>query len=91
MSTVMPMIGSEEARNLSNRDRKNKINSLKPRIKYENTVEKKPKVDQEYHNTISVLLSEKLRIRKKRQELMKDQAPVTPRPIVQPQLNPLHL
>jgi hypothetical protein len=85
------MIGTEEARNLSNRDRKNKINSLKPRIKYENSVGKKPKVDQEYLNTISVLMSEKLRIRKKRQELIKDQIPATPRPIVEAQLNPLHL
>jgi hypothetical protein len=95
MAPVMPIMGferTEEARDLSNAARRNRINSLKPRVEYENPAEPKTKVNQTYFNTISGLMSEKLRIRKKRQDLHKGQLPAAPRVIAEQSLpDPLHL
>lgn len=72
MSEVVPIMGFERgqtARALSNRDRQNRINSLKPKPVYENPTARKPNISPDYHNTISVVMAEKLRIRQKRQSL----------------------
>jgi hypothetical protein len=71
MSTVVPIMGFERnpaARQLSNRDRDQRIKSLKARPVYEHTA-KQPKINQEYFNTISSLMSQKLKIRKERNQL----------------------
>ncbi len=63
MSPVVPIMGferTEKARVLSNRDRQNRINSLKVKPAYENPAAKKPEVSPEYSNTISVVMTEKL-------------------------------
>ena len=95
ISAVMPLMGFErtdDARNVSNAVRKKRINSLKPRVAYENPAEPKTKINQQYFNKISGLMSEKVRIRKKRQDLMKGQIPAAPRIIAeQNQPDPLHL
>jgi hypothetical protein len=59
MSPVMPIMGferGEQARQFSNRDREKRIRSLKPRPLYEHKA-KQPKINQEYFNTISSLMS----------------------------------
>lgn len=65
---VMPLMGFErgpEGRNLSNRDHRTKINSLKPRQTYENKL-MKPKVERIYFERRPELMGEKMTIRKKR-------------------------
>ena len=53
-----------------------RINSLKPKRVYENKLLKgKPRVNPHYFETISDMMSEKLRIRGKRNELAGLQAP----------------
>jgi hypothetical protein len=84
MSPVVPIMGferTEKARVLSNRDRQNRINSLKVKPAYENPAAKKPEVSPEYSNTISVVMTEKLRIRNKRQDLARRQVPATARAV----------
>ena len=75
---MIPIMGFERGdkeRELNNRDRKNRIQSMKPRIGYENPVAKKAKVNPECYKTISGTMSEKLRIRKKRHDLNQRQGP----------------
>ena len=82
MSSVVPIMGfekTEHARSLCNRDRQHRINSLQVRPNYENPTAKKARINPEYHNTISGVMSEKLRIRKKRQDLNARQGPATAR------------
>jgi hypothetical protein len=60
MSPVVPIMGferGEDARSLCNRDRKQRIMSMKPRINYQNPTAKKGKVNQDYYNTISGVMS----------------------------------
>lgn len=85
MSKVVPIMGFERgpaARSLCNRDRQKRINSLTPRVKYENPMAQHYKVDPvDYNKTITVLMGEKLRIKKNRQELNELQGPATARTI----------
>jgi hypothetical protein len=91
MSKVIPIMGFERgaiARSLNNRDRQQRINSLTHRTIYDNPVARKPKVNPESYNTIAVAMSEKLRVRRKRQDLMSRQGPATVRTIER-EANPL--
>lgn len=85
MSKVIPIMGFERgpaARSLCNKDRQKRISSLTPRIKYENPVAPKYKVDTaDYYKTISVVMGEKLRIKKNRQELNELQGPANAKTI----------
>ena len=84
MSPVIPIMGferGEKERGLNNRDRQNRIQSMKPRIVYENPTAKKAKVNPECYKTISAVMSEKLRIRKKRLDLNQRQGPPDAKPI----------
>lgn len=59
MSPVIPIMGferTEDARALSNKDRQNRINSLKPKAIYDNPAAKKATLSPEHYKTISVVM-----------------------------------
>jgi hypothetical protein len=60
-----------------------------PKINFENKNALKATVNQKYHETISDLMSEKVRIRQRRNNLAERQAPLTARKIYTPQIGQL--
>jgi hypothetical protein len=84
MNTVCLLSGHErsyKARSLCNRDRQEKIKSFREKPQFENTAVQKPIVNQSYYNTLSDLMSERVRIRTRRNKEAEKQVPLTQRTI----------
>lgn len=72
---------SERARSFNNQDRDSKIKNLKERIQYESEIIKKPVVNQSYFQTMETLMSERVRIRSRRNSEAQRRIPLTQRAI----------
>lgn len=72
---------SERARSFNNQDRDSKIKNLKERIQYDSEIIKKPAVNQSYFQTMESLMSERVRIRTRRNSEAKRHIPLTQRTI----------
>jgi hypothetical protein len=69
MNTVYVMNGDERtigSRQLNNNDRTQRIQSQKKSIEYESHLIYKPKINPQYHRTLEEIMSEKVRIRSRR-------------------------
>jgi hypothetical protein len=72
---------SERARSFNNQDRDSKISTLKGRIQYDSEITKRPTVNQAYFQTMETLMSERVRIRARRNSEAQKQVPLTQRTI----------